>query len=104
MTRQPGDATPPERTCFVIGPIGPEKSERRQHADQLLHHIIEPAAAANGLSALRADGINSSGIISSEIVTLLRDTAIVVADLSFGNGNAFYELAIRHLLRVPLSM
>ncbi len=101
MTSQPGEATPPEQVCFVIGPIGPPNSDTRKHADQLLHHIIEPAAAASGFSALRADGINSSGIISSEIITLPRDAAMVVADLSFGNGNAFYELAIRHLLRRP---
>lgn len=40
-------------TCFVISPIGDEGSDVRRHADQVLDHLIEPAASANGLGSVR---------------------------------------------------
>lgn len=91
-----------KRVCFVIGPVGDESSDTRRHADQLLRHVITPAARANGIiDVRRADQIESSGVITSEIVALLQSADIVVADLSMANPNVYYELAVRHLLRKP---
>ena len=91
-----------EGVCFVIGPVGEPDSDVRKDADQLLEYIITPAAEAAGLKhIIRADQISSSNIITSEILEHLVEDAIVVADLTGGNPNVFYELAVRHLLRKP---
>lgn len=88
--------------CFIIGPVGEPDTDTRRLADQLKRHVIEPAAQANGLSnVVRADEVASSGVITEEIVDHLIKAAIVVADLSGPNANAFYELAIRHVARRP---
>ena len=90
--------------CFVIGPVGLPDTDTRKHADQLFTYVIEPAATECGLARVeRADHIEGSGVISSEIVTRLTEAEMVVADLSMTNPNAYYELAIRHVLRLPFA-
>lgn len=54
----------PEQTCFVICPIGSEESDTRKNSDQVLHHIIEPAALENGLTAVRSDQLPVPGVIT----------------------------------------
>lgn len=105
MTQSNGQETPTSGDlCFVVGPIGAPDTETRKHADQLFKHVIEPAAKAAGLERVeRADRIEGSGNITSEIVARLSEAKIVVADLSEANPNAYYELAIRHVLRLPFA-
>ena len=87
--------------CFVIGPIGEAQSETRRHADYLLGAIIEPVFAEHfaNFTVERANKIAAPGMISSQVITRLMDAPLVVADMSFHNANAFYELAIRHMVR-----
>ena len=87
--------------CFVIAPIGESSSEIRKRSDQVLNHIIKPAARELGYEAMRADQISEPGVITSQIVQHIMDDAIVVADLTGRNPNVFYELAIRHAIRKP---
>ena len=104
MTDQRPAVEPPIDTdlCFIIGPIGEPGTNVRRLADQLKRHVIEPAAQANGLhKVIRADEVASSGVITEEIVDHLIRAAMVVADLSGPNANAFYELAVRHIARRP---
>jgi hypothetical protein len=89
--------------CFVIGPIGDAGSDERRHADWLLDGIIAPMFAEHfpDFKLERADKIGTPGMITSQIITRLIDAPLVVADMSFHNANAFYELAIRHMLGLP---
>ena len=48
------DVLPADRTCFVISPIGEERSETRSRSDQVLKHVIVPAAEELGLTAVRS--------------------------------------------------
>lgn len=89
-------------TCFVISPIGQEDSVERQHADLILSAFIEPALAELGLVAVRADKISKPGLITGQIIDHLVRAKLVIADLSFGNPNVFYELALRHATRRPV--
>lgn len=41
-------------------------------------------------------------MITSQIIEYLMRSRLVVADLSFHNPNAFYEMAIRHACRLPI--
>lgn len=88
-------------TCFVIAPIGAEGTETHKRSDQVLKHMIEPAASACGFQALRADRISESGTITDQVIQRIIKAPLVIADLSEHNPNVFYELAIRHALRRP---
>src|ERR1700687_4206370 len=96
-------ATEPKKLCFVIGPIGDARTEIRTHADWLLEGIIRPVFKEHfaDFRVLRADGIKATGDINSQIINRLMDADLVIADMSLHNANAFYELAVRHMVRLP---
>lgn len=89
------------RTCFVIGPIGPEQSDTRTKADWLLFGL-KPVLEKLGYKVVRADEIDDPGTITDQIINLAIDSELVIADLSGHNPNAFYELAIRHVEGKPV--
>ena len=91
-----------EKSCFVIAPIGEPESETRKRSDQILKHVISPAAIECGYSTTRADQISEPGMITSQVIQHVVDDPLVVADLTERNPNVFYELAIRHAIRKPL--
>lgn len=91
-----------EKLCFVISPIGDPDSETRKRSDQVLRHVIRPAVSERGYKAVRADEIDTPGLITSQVIQHVVNDPLVVADLTERNPNVFYELAIRHALRRPL--
>jgi hypothetical protein len=90
------------KKCFIISPIGEEKSEIRKRADLILKYIIEPVISKCGFKAIRADKIAKSGVITNQVIEHIIDDPLVIADLTGKNPNVFYELAIRHSIRKPL--
>ena len=100
--RVDGTPTPEKKTCFVICPIGDEESIERKWSDDLLDCIITPIVEKMGYQTpIRADRINESGIITRQIVDLLIESDLVIADLSYRNPNVCYELAVRHVVKKP---
>ena len=91
-----------EKTCFVIVPIGEPESDTRKRSDQVLKHILSPAASQCGYTALRADQISEPGIITAQVIQHVVEDPLVIADLTGRNPNVFYEVAIRHAIRKPL--
>lgn len=91
-----------ESTCFYITPIGEDNSEQRKHADLFLGSIVEPAIEHLGLKVVRADAIDKPGTITKQIIEYIIKSRLVIADLSFHNPNVFYELALRHAVRLPV--
>jgi hypothetical protein len=89
------------KMCFVITPIGDDDSEQRRHANMILRNVIEPVADELGLKPKRADQIDRAGLITKQIFECLANARICVADLSFNNPNAFYELGVRHMCKLP---
>ena len=88
-------------TCFFIAPIGDPYSDVRKRSDQILKHVVRPAAKECGYNAIRADQISEPGIITTQVIQHIIDDPMVVADLTGRNPNVFYELALRHALRKP---
>lgn len=88
--------------CFVISPIGSDDSVERKHADLILGSLIEPALETLNLRAIRADKISKPGLITGQVLDHLTRAKMVIADLSFGNPNVYYELALRQALKKPL--
>ncbi len=91
-----------ESTCFYIAPIGEKGSEARKHSDLFLGSIIEPALEPFQLKVIRADAIDKPGIITRQIINYIVRSRLVIADLSFHNPNVFYELALRHAVKLPI--
>lgn len=92
---------PEPEICFVICPIGGEDTEIRKWSDIVLKEIITPAVSELGYKVMRADKLPHPGMITSQIVDLLAEAPLVIADTSDGNPNVFYELAIRHVTGLP---
>jgi hypothetical protein len=91
------------RRCFVIGPIGPPGGEVRATADDFIQYIIGPCCTEElGLGKpIRADLLPEPGRITSQIIELLQNADVVVADLTGGNANVYYELSCRHAIGKP---
>lgn len=88
------------KVCFVVSPIGEEGSKERNHADRVMNEIINPIVG-KGYKVIRADKDPTPGQITSQIVKLIVNADLLIADLSFHNPNVFYELALRHITRKP---
>jgi phage gp29-like protein len=78
-----------EKLCFVIAPIGEEGSDVRRRSDQVLKHVIAPAAKECGYETIRADKISEPGMITSQVIQHLLEDALVIADLTGRNPNVF---------------
>jgi hypothetical protein len=98
------EENPEKKTCFVVGPIGAEYGDTRRHADWLLNGIIIPIFEAHfaDYDVIRADTINAPGMIDAQVIKLLLDAELVIADMSEKNANAFYEMGIRHMAQKPI--
>jgi hypothetical protein len=91
-----------KKLCFVIGPIGSDESDERRRSFRVLKNIVEPAAEQCGYAALSAKDIPGSGIIMSDVIKYVVTAPLVIADLTGGNANVFYELALRHAVGRPV--
>jgi hypothetical protein len=87
----------------VIGPIGHQGSEIRSYADDFIQYIVDPVLKElDYQNAQRADRMPEPGRITTQIVRQLKESDLVIADLSHQNPNVYYELSIRHALGKPV--
>ena len=89
------------KKCFVISRIGPIGSPERKHSDLVMKYIISPALEPLGFKAERGDHVADPGVITDHIIQRVTEDELIVADLTGGNPNVFYELAVRHVTRKP---
>lgn len=97
---------PKSKTCFVIMPIGNQEfgdvkltaDDLKRHYDDLIKEAILKADPS--LEVTRADEVSSPGSITTEILTRIMHSDLVVADVTYPNPNVFYELGLRHACRV----
>lgn len=92
------------KTCFVIGPIGEPGSPIRAEADDFMKYIVSPCPALEECGygePVRADQLSEPGRITSQIIKLLLDADLVIADLTANNANVYYELSLRHAIGKP---
>lgn len=90
------------KICFYITPIGSDESEERKHSDLFLASLVQPALEELGLTVVRADQIGEPGLITSQVLECIKKSRLAIADLSYLNPNVFYEVALRHALRLPV--
>lgn len=80
---------PEARLCFVIMPFTDELT-------RIYERIIKPTVESHGLVCIRADDIRTNKAIIHNIWKSICEARLVVADLTLGNANVFYELGIAH--------
>lgn len=90
-----------KKTCFVICPIGAPDSRDRAWSDDIYKGLIAPMAEEFGFDARRSIDDSSPGDITAKVIKDVMEADLVVADLTFHNGNCFYELALRHFTGMP---
>jgi tetratricopeptide (TPR) repeat protein len=95
-----------QRKLFVAMPYGRRQglvdyedpsSLKEIHFDEVWKDIISPAIP-DGFVAKRADELREPGLIDQLYNEWLLVADVVLADLTFGNPNVFYELGIRQAL------
>lgn len=89
-----------KKTCFIITPIGDEKDEIRRHIDGVINTIIIPIMEGD-YEIKVAHRIFETGSITKQIIELIYNSDLVIANLTQTNPNVMYELAFRHTLGLP---
>ena len=85
----------PQPTAFVIMPFG-------QALDTIYEHFIQHTVEDNGFIATRADNSANSQAITKDIILLIRNSDLIIADLTDANANVYYELGIAHAFGKPV--
>ena len=86
------------KVISFICPLDEEGSEIRIRSDRIFEHVIQPIANDMGYIATRADKRYKSNLME-DIVKMVVDADIVIADLSDKNPNVYYEFGIRNALK-----
>jgi len=98
-TTAPG---PEARTVFVVSPIGKSGTPEYRRAKLVLDFIIKKAFPKPHWTVVRADDEESPDSISTQVIRRIRESDLIVADLSGHNPNVFYELAVAHGYERPV--
>lgn len=85
-------------TIAFICPISKPGTEIRKRSDEIMNLVLNPIALQVGYSVIRAD-LLTGDIILDDILKMIMDADIVVADLTGFNANVMYELGIRKAVK-----
>jgi hypothetical protein len=87
-----------KKIAFIC-PLSKENSDIRKRSDEIMKGYIEPIADELGYQKpLRADYLSGNNIMS-DIIDMLYQADVVIADLSDLNVNVFYELGLFHAIK-----
>lgn len=85
-------------TIAFICPINKKNTETRKRSDDIMNRVLNPIATEIGYSVIRADFLDGEVIID-DIIKMIMEADIVVADLTEFNPNVFYELGVRKAIK-----
>lgn len=69
--------------------------------NSLYQEVITPVCIAHGFTPVRADDIYNNGLIVEDIARSIRESALVIADITPDNPNVFYEVGYAHGIAKP---
>lgn len=89
------------RKCFIITPVGDDKSEVREKAEGVID-VIKPKLKEHGFEAIVPHKMAEMGSITQQILECILNSDLVIANLTGLNPNVMYELAVRHATGLPI--
>lgn len=69
--------------------------------DDLYQDVIKNVCEKNGYIVYRADEGLGTGLILNDIISAIKNSALVIADITPDNPNVFYEVGFAHALNKP---
>lgn len=81
--------------CFVAYPF-------QDPFDRYFRDLYFPAIENAGLQAITARDIFAAGDVIRQIAAAIRDSIVVLADLSLPNANVYYEVGLAHAWGKPV--
>lgn len=93
---------PDQKKCFIITPLGEEKSETRRRADGVINAVITPVLDSLNIKVITPHGISTPGSIPQQVIQNILYCELVIANLTELNPNVMYELAVRHAKGTPV--
>lgn len=87
------------RTCFVIMPFSTTSSCTEEEWTLIFEEFFKPAIEGAGLDYECHRSVATRGNIVASILQELKESYVVLADLTDHNANVFYELGVRHSLK-----
>ncbi|WP_369212997.1 hypothetical protein [Streptomyces flavofungini] len=90
-------------TCLAIcgtttPPVGQGPSEERHRSTVLYEDVVRPACEQLGLDFLRADRLTEAGLPLEQLLHILTEVDVVVADLGESDAELSFGLGMRHAL------
>jgi len=85
-----------KRNAFVIMPFSATVNCTEEEWTEIFENVFKPALEGCNFNCERA--VPSTGSLISSIVEKLRNSWLVIADITDRNPNVFYELGVRHSL------
>ena len=82
------------RRIFVLMPFD-------ESFDDIYQDLIKDSFESVGFTVFRSDDLENQQNILSDIVRSVRDSELIVADLTDANPNVYYELGLAHAMRKP---
>jgi hypothetical protein len=80
--------------CFVVMQFTDEYNA-------LFKEVIRPVCASYGYEVIRGDDFYTSGQIIEDITRSIRESALIIADVTPDNANVFYEVGYAHGIGKP---
>jgi hypothetical protein len=75
--------------CFIV-------MQFTEEYNALFKEVIRPVCEAYGYEVVRADDFFTSGQIIEDITRSIRESALIIADVTPDNANVFYEVGYAH--------
>jgi len=72
-----------------------------QPFNELWKSVVEPICLSRKIDAKRADDDYGPGMIISDVVARIRESAVIIAEITPTNANVYYEVGYAHALGKP---
>lgn len=90
------------KKCFVIAPIKDDNSHERHKINDLIENYFKKILVDYDVEI--SHQISMIGRITSQVITKIFQSDLVIADLTNINGNVMYELGVADTLQKPVIM
>lgn len=88
-----------DQNCFIITPIGDDGSSARIKAEGVYNAVVDPVLKQLDYKVIHPGRMSDAGSITNAIIENIRNSELIIANLTGLNPNVMYELAVSHTLR-----